>query len=307
MAFFPIYHYRAYDDPVDQYFGDQLDFFNPWEDFQPSPKTVVIVPKSFRWVNEPQTLTDQRLTGQKHGHHLQQRPQKPHDYKHRIQLNVAGFDPQTIQTKVENGKVIVEGKQEERQDDGDFNIRQFRKSYPIPEYADIEHLTSYVTPNHMLVIEVPIKKPESPQPSASQKKSDEKNLAQFGDHRDPLFDYGSFLGGSDFQPRIVDKENNEKQLEMSMEMKSYRPEEIKVSVKNDELIVKGEHRNDDVNHFERSFFFKSIKLPPGTQIEQIQSFLTEDGQLKIQAPFVAVQQDQMKAVESQPQPTEEQK
>ena len=138
MAFFPIYHYRVYDNPVDRYFGDQLDFFNPWEDFQPSPQTVVIVPKSFRWVNEPQTLADPRLTGQKHGHHLQQqqrRPQKPHDHKHRVQLNVAGFDPQTIQTKVENGKVIVEGKQEERQEDGDFNIRQFRKSYPVPEHA----------------------------------------------------------------------------------------------------------------------------------------------------------------------------
>ena len=159
----------------------------------------------------------------------------------------------------------------------------------------------------MLVIEVPIKKPEPPQPPASQKKPDEKNLAQFGDQRDPQFDYGGFLSGSDFQPRIVDKENNEKQLEMLMEMKNYRPEEIKVSVKNDELIVKGEHRNDDANHFERSFFFKSIKLPPGTQIEQIQSFLTEEGQLKIQAPFIVVQQDPVKEVEPQPQLTEEQK
>lgn len=165
----------------------------------------------------------------------------------------------------------------------------------------------------MLVIEVPIMKPEPPQPPASETKPDEKNLAQFGTHRDPVFDYGGFLTGSDFEPRIVDKENNEKQLEMSMEMKHYRPEEIKVSVKNDELIVKGEHRHNDANHFERSFFFKSIKLPPGTQVEQIQSFLTEDGHLKIQAPFNALQQDQVKAVESQsqsqsqPQPMEEQK
>lgn len=134
MAFFPIYHYRLYDDPVDRYFGDQLDFFNPWEDFEPSPKTVVIIPKSFRWANanaahqQPQQQQQRR------------RPQQPHDHKHRIQLNVAGFDPQTIQTKVENGKVIVEGKQEERQDDGDFNIRQFRKSYPLPEHAGMSDM-----------------------------------------------------------------------------------------------------------------------------------------------------------------------
>lgn len=125
MAFFPIYRYHLHDDPVDRFFGDQLDFFNPWEDFQPSAQTVLIVPKSFRWVNQPQ----------QHHHHQQRRGQKPHEHKHRIQMNVAGFNPETIQTKVENGKVIVEGKLEERQEDGDFNIRQFRKSYPLPEHA----------------------------------------------------------------------------------------------------------------------------------------------------------------------------
>ena len=157
-------------------------------------------------------------------------------------------------------------------------------------------MTSYITPNHILVIEVPIKKAEVEQNLAAQPKNEQENVAQFGEHRDSVFDYPGFLASSDFQPQIVDKENNEKQLEMSVEMKNYRPEEIKVSVKNDELIVKGEHRNTDANHFERSFFFKSTKLPPGTQIEQLQSFLTDDGRLKIQAPFVA-QTEQPKAVE----------
>ncbi|CAF0889066.1 unnamed protein product [Rotaria sp. Silwood1] len=55
---------------------------------------------------------------------------------------------------------------------------------------------------------------------------------------------------------------------MSIEMKSYKPEEIKVSVKNNELIIKGERRYKDDNSFERSFFFKSTTLPPGTQVEQ---------------------------------------
>lgn len=72
---------------------------------------------------------------------------------------------------------------------------------------------------------------------------------------------------------------------MSLDMKSYKPEEIKVSVKNDELIVKGERQYKDENRSERIFFFKSTVLPPGTQTEQVQSYFTEDGQLKIEAPF----------------------
>ena len=132
MAFFPIAHYRRYDDPLDRYFGDQLDFFNPWDDLNtaPSPTTLVIVPKNFRWVNQPQQSTHAASHGPNANAH-----RKAHSQKFRVQLNVAGFNPETINTKVEGKKVIIEAKQEERQEDGDYNIRQLRKSYELPEQA----------------------------------------------------------------------------------------------------------------------------------------------------------------------------
>ena len=55
--------------------------------------------------------------------------------KFRVQLNVAGFNPETIKTRVEGRKVIVEAKQEDRQGEGDFSIREIRKTYELPEYA----------------------------------------------------------------------------------------------------------------------------------------------------------------------------
>ena len=160
-------------------------------------------------------------------------------------------------------------------------------------FSDGEHLTSYVTPNHILVIEIPIKQTKA----QNEINADQKTLEQFGEHRDPLFDYMGFLNSADFRPKIVEKENNEKQLELSVEMKKYQPNEIKVSVKNDELIIKGEHRHSDGNHYERSFFFKSTKLPPGTKCDQIQSFLSEDGHLKIQAPFLPATPQQPQSIE----------
>ena len=137
----------------------------------------------------------------------------------------------------------------------------------------------------MLVIEIPIRNPEIER-RLEEKKKEEQQLAQFGQQRDPKFDYHRFLSGSDFSPKIVDVGENEKQLQMSLDMKNYKPEEIKVSVKNDELIVKGERQYKDENRSERVFFFKSTALPLGTQIEQVQSYFTEDGQLKIEAPFL---------------------
>jgi len=163
--------------------------------------------------------------------------------------------------------------------------------------TDTNRLASYITPNNMLVIEVPIQNPETER-RIQQAKKDNQNLAQFGQYLDPLFDYTGFLSGSDFQPRIVDKGNNQKQLEMTVGMKNYRPEEIKVSVKNNELTVQGEHQHKDKNRSERSFFFKSTLLPPGTQVDQLQSHLTDDGQLKIEAPYIEQKQGQQ-SIESQ--------
>ncbi|CAF0850230.1 unnamed protein product [Rotaria sp. Silwood1] len=184
--------------------------------------------------------------------------------KYRVQLNIAGFNPETITTKVEGRKVIVEAKQEDRQPNGDYTIRELRKTYELPEHVDTKRLASYVTPNNMLVIKVPIYNPETER-RVAQVKNDNQSLTQFGQYRDPLFDYVGFLVGSDFQSRIVDK---------------------------------GEYQHKDKNRSERSFFCKSTTLPPGTQIDQLQSRLTDDGQLKIEASYVE-QKEATKSIENQ--------
>ena len=125
MAFFPIYHYRRYENPLDRYFGDQLDFFDPWYDLNTSPTNFVTFPNNFRWINQP------KQQGNSAGHTRN----VLHAEKFRVQLNVAGFKPETIKTKVEGRKVIVEAKEEDRQPDGDYHIRELRKSYELPEHA----------------------------------------------------------------------------------------------------------------------------------------------------------------------------
>jgi HSP20 family molecular chaperone IbpA len=290
MSFFPIHRYRLFDDPFDRYFGDQLDFFDPWRDLDTFPTALAIRPNAFRWVNQPQSLTHSQ------NRNVQPSSRAPNAEKFRVQLNVAGFNPETINTKVEGRKVIIEAKQEDRQSDGDYHIRQLRKTYDLPEHADATRLASYVTPNKMLVVEVPIQNPENER-RLEEAKKDGRSLSQFGQYRDPLFDYLGFLGGSDFESHIVDKGNNQKQLEMTLGMKNYKPEEIKVSVKDNELIVQGEHRHKDANRSERSFFFKSTMLPPGTQVDQLQSHLNDDGQLKIEVPFIE-QKEQQKSIDN---------
>ena len=128
MAFFPVRRYRLFDDPFDRFFGDQLDLFDPWRDFDTFPSALGMRPNAFRWVNQPQQLT--------HNHPSNQPTSPaPHSEKFRVQLNVAGFNPETIKTKVEGRKVIVEAKQEDRQGEGDYSIREIRKTYELPQHA----------------------------------------------------------------------------------------------------------------------------------------------------------------------------
>jgi HSP20 family molecular chaperone IbpA len=160
-------------------------------------------------------------------------------------------------------------------------------------------LASFVTPNNQLCIEVPIHQPRVER-RPSQAATDANALVQFGQYRDPVFDYAGFIGSSDFHPRIVDTDTNgQKQIKMALAVKNYRPEQIKVSVKNDELIVQAENVYNDNNRSERSFLTKSITLPPGTRAEQLRSFLNADGQLEIEAPFT--EPNQARSIEVQHQ------
>lgn len=134
MAFFPIYHYHRHVNPL-----DQLDFFDPWEDIDTSPTTLIIVPNNLQWVSEPDRSGQSSGNAQKNLNSSAKRA--PNQEKFRVQLNVAGFKPDTIKTKIEGRKVIVEAKQEDRDSDGDYNIRELRKSYELPEHAGMYSLT----------------------------------------------------------------------------------------------------------------------------------------------------------------------
>jgi len=273
MSLFPIDRgYRRFNGPFDNFFGTQLDLFDPWSDFDHFPQS-----SAFRWINQPV--------------HLNRRPSQPilppvQQEKCRFQLNVAGFNPDSIKTKVEDNKIVVAAKQEDRDGD-DYHVRELKKSYALPEYADVNNVVSFVTPNNMLVIEVPVRNPEVEKRIVLERQNSAENesqLNQWGVNRDPLFDYPGFVASA-FAPQIVQGQNGTKQLKMSVKMDEYRPDQIKVSVKDQQLFISGEREHKDANRQEKSYFYRSCTLPPGTKIDELQSHLN-GGQLEIEAPFV---------------------
>ncbi|CAF1582217.1 unnamed protein product [Rotaria magnacalcarata] len=100
------------------------------------------------------------------------------------------------------------------------------------------------------------------------------------------FDFDLFHRSA-FRPQIIrtTSDNNDKKLTMSLDLSEYQPEDIKVSVKDRELIVKAERKTETDTRKSRTSFFQSTSLPPQTDIDHLQSKYI-DGKLVIEAPYL---------------------
>ena len=101
------------------------------------------------------------------------------------------------------------------------------------------------------------------------------------------FDFDLFHRSA-FRPQIVrttSNDNTNKKLSMSLDLSDYQAEDIKVSIKDRELIVKAERKIETDTRKSRTSFFQSTSLPPQTDIEHLQSNYN-NGKLIIEAPFI---------------------
>ncbi|CAF1431303.1 unnamed protein product [Adineta ricciae] len=251
-------------------FGNDFELFDPWRDSKSNTFA------SLRWINRPkrrqeyEEIVAPALESQ------------PYGDKYRVKLDISGYDPESIQTTIEGRLLLIEAKQNGQSE-------KERKMYDLPEpvyeHADADHLVSYVTPNNLLIVDIPLHNHEHKQRYLeSATDADHQHLLPYGQNREQSFDYHHFHTSS-FTPKVVNGEEKKKKLEMSLPMKNYRPDQIKVSVRNNDLIVQGEHMSLTDRTLEKSYFYRSITLPPGTQTDHLQSYLTDDGHLTIEVPY----------------------
>lgn len=114
------------------------------------------------------------------------------------------------------------------------------------------------------------------------------------------FDFDLFHRSA-FRPKIVQTTSNDnnttstsgKKLLMTLDLSGYQAEDIKVSVKDRELIVKAERKIETDKRKSRTSFYQSTSLPPQTDIDNLQSNYI-DGKLVIEAPYIEQKQTDRK-------------
>lgn len=77
----------------------------------------------------------------------------------KVSLDVNHFSPDELVVKTKDGLVEINGKHEERKDEQGFVSRSFTRKYTLPPTADIEKVTSSLSPEGVLTIEAPLIRP----------------------------------------------------------------------------------------------------------------------------------------------------
>ena len=164
------------------------------------------------------------------------------------QLDVSHYKPEEVSCKVENGKVLVSGKHYAENEYG-YEASEFHRSYRLPEGTDPLSVKSRISQDGVLQIEASKYQP--------------KPLA--------------------YDPALGIDETDDTKMSLKFNLEGYKPEEVNVRVKGNELMVTAEHKVEEDGHFTHRQFKRQISLPLEVDVNTLVSKFGKDGVLSIQA------------------------
>lgn len=188
-------------------------------------------------------------------------PRVPHKY--RIAVDCSGYNPKSIKTELseDKSKLVVsakEGDNKATNEDGDFSVKEFRRTYKLPGDVETDKMVSFVTGEGRLVIEFPIKR-------------DEKKTT------------GGSVSG-EMHPTITE-ENGKKIVKVNFEVPDgVDPSKITVSCKDRDVIVQAEDKVEKPDGVSQFFYYRRSTLPENTDFNALKCSL-ENNKLSIEAPI----------------------
>ena len=175
--------------------------------------------------------------------------------KFRVTLDYSGFKSESIKTDIKDDLLIItgnEGQEQKLNDNDDYSIKKFKKTYKLPSEAETNKLVCFMTSNGCLVIEIPLKR------------NQENKLNNF------------------LIPKLS---QDKKSINMSLLLpKCADPTKINVTCKDRQLIVKYEDKTEKDDIISNVYFYKQVLLPENTQFNDLKCKY-ENNVLSISAPL----------------------
>lgn len=224
---------------TDQWLMPTVDIFDPFDELD------AMMGRNLNWLTRPSFLGLEDI-----------KPRIPRKY--RVTVDCAGYKPDSIKTDVQNMNLIVSGKEDFKDESGDYSTKEFKKTYKLPQNAETKDLVSFVTRNGTLVVEVPLK--------------EERQQRE------------------DLLPIV---ENNQVKMQCSIP-KGIDPSKITVTCKDRDLIIKAEDTVEKADSVSKVSYYKRCTMPANTDFNQLKVRFDQD-RLSVEAPVnPALEQPQKK-------------
>lgn len=193
-----------------------LDMFDPFDELD------TLMGKNIDWLHKPDFLPLQPIVQQ----------------KYRITVDCPGFQPvkDNIKTEINGNVLTVSGHVEDKDASGDFSVRQFKKTYDLPEGALTDRMVSFMPVAGSLIIEIPLK---------------EKKMHLNEDLFPKLTNDGKSMSLSFGVPDNIDMDK------------------VHVSIKDRDLIIRADDTKKSKDSTSKMHYYKRTTLPPNTDFDKL--------------------------------------
>merc|ERR1712018_525620 len=75
--------------------------------------------------------------------------------KMEVRIDASEYKPEELKVSVQSGRLLVEGRHEEKEEGGGYIQRSFSRSYTLPKEAEADKMVSNLSSEGILVITTP--------------------------------------------------------------------------------------------------------------------------------------------------------
>jgi len=241
MALIPHINFPRSMMDMDKWFNETIPGVSTTDLFDPFDELDQTMAKNMQWLHKPDFMPGPLML-----------PKVPQKY--RIVSDCVGFTPSCIKTEIVGQDLVVIGSEKVKGPTGDFSVKEFKRTYKLPENAEKDKMVSFLTSHGELVVELPLKEKE-------------KHM------------------NADLLPKIVDGPTGGKHVEFKFTIpQKIKPENVHVTIKDRDLIVKAEDKIEKPDGVSKFYFYKRATLPENTDFKSLKC-VWDQHKLAITAPL----------------------
>ncbi|GFO35004.1 major egg antigen [Plakobranchus ocellatus] len=205
--------------------------------------------------------------------------------RYRVRFDVSEFQPEEIQVKVQENKLIVNAKHEEKSAQTSVS-REYSRQVDIPSTVDQETMQCVLSKDGVLTVEAPVSQPTITQ-------------------AEPVFPATSSPQlktldvGTPVKNPIITEADGSRKLRLQVDIGDFKPEDVVVKTMDRKLIVHAEHEEKTSGRTLHKEFNKEYDLPESVDPATIQAYIADDRNLTIEAPLKPVQRKTYSVTQSQ--------